>query len=219
MGVRLGGVHMRQIIKRAFYLAVGIVLLLLFARNTYAQARVITYMGTLADGAAYLIEKPANWNGTLFLYSHGYVTPGSANPAQDAGDPVTQGIMLANGFALAGSSYAHTGWAVQEALLDQIAVLDIFKLLVGQPARTIAWGHSLGGIITAGLIQRHPDRFDAALPMCGVLSGGVATWNTALDSAFAFKTLLGPGTGLQVVNIANPGANFQLAEGILAAAQ
>src|SRR5258708_16236843 len=152
MGVILGGVHMRRILKHGFYLAVGIVLLLLFARNTYAQAGVITYMGTLADGAAYLIEKPANWNGTLFLYSHGYVTPGSANPAQDAGDPVTQGIMLANGFALAGSSYAHTGWAVQEALLDQIAVLDIFKLLVGQPARTIAWCHSHRGVATPRLL-------------------------------------------------------------------
>ena len=29
----------------------------------------------------------------------------------------------------------------------------------------------------------------------GVLSGGVATWNTALDAAFAFKTLLAPGSG------------------------
>ncbi len=58
-------------------------------------------------------------------------------------------------------------------------------------------------MITAALIQTHPDRFDAALPMCGVLSGGVATWITALDSEFAFKTLLAPGTGLEVVNISN----------------
>jgi len=210
---------MRQIRKHAFSLVAVIVLVLLFAGNAYAQGGPIT--GTLADGATYLIEVPANWNGTLFLYSHGYVppVPQSMNPAQDAGDPVTEAIMLASGFALAGSSYAHKGWAIQEALLDQIAVLDLFKLLVGQPARTIAWGHSLGGMITAGLIQRYADRFDAALPMCGVLSGGVATWNTGLDSAFAFKTLLGPGTGLQVVNIADPVANFQLAEGILAGAQ
>jgi len=74
-------------------------------------------------------------------------------------------------------------------------------------------------MITAGLIQRYPDRFDAARPMCGVLSGGVATWNTALDSAFAFKTLLAPGSGLQVVNIANPLANLHIAEVALAVAQ
>jgi len=74
-------------------------------------------------------------------------------------------------------------------------------------------------MVTAALIQRHPDRFDAALPMCGVLSGGVATWNTALDSEFAFKALLAPGSGLQVVNITNPLANLQLAEQFLAVAQ
>jgi pimeloyl-ACP methyl ester carboxylesterase len=106
-----------------------------------------------------------------------------------------------------------------QALPDQIAVLDIFAKTVGPPKVTIAWGHSLGGMITAGLIQRYPDRFDAALPMCGVLSGGVATWNTGLDGTFAFKTLLAPGSGLQIVNITNPLANLDLAESILAAAQ
>ena len=54
---------------------------------------VSTVNGTLGDGATYLLECPAGaWNGTLYLYSHGYVTPGGANPAQDAGDPVTAEI-------------------------------------------------------------------------------------------------------------------------------
>src|SRR5579862_4031618 len=77
-----------------------------------------TLSGTFPDGATYLIEVPAPWNGTLLLYSHGYVVPGSPNPAQDVGDPGTHAFLLANGFALAGSSYAHTGWAIQEALVD-----------------------------------------------------------------------------------------------------
>jgi pimeloyl-ACP methyl ester carboxylesterase len=195
------------------------VLFLAFASVARAQTGVATHTGSLPDGATYLMEVPANWNGTLFLYSHGYVVPGSKNPAQDVGDPATRFFMLSSGFALAGSSYATTGWAIHEALPDQIAVLDIFAKTVGVPKRTIAWGHSLGGMITAGLIQRYPDRFDAALPMCGVLSGGVATWNTALDSAFAFKNLLAPGSGLQIVNIANPSANLQLAEEMLVVAQ
>jgi len=168
---------MRQIMKQVFCLTVGVVLALVFAGAAFGQ---VTFppppTGTLPDGATYLIEVPRNWNGTLFLYSHGYVVPGKPNLAFDAGDPLTRFFLLTNGFALAGSSYAHAGWAIQEALLDQIAVLDIFKSSVGEPKRTIAWGHSLGGIITAGLIQRNADRFDAALPMCGVLSGGVATW-------------------------------------------
>lgn len=207
-------------VARSLVLALLLALILLsVCGGAFAQTGVTTQMGSLPDGAAYLIEVPANWNGTLFLYSHGYVVPGSSNPALDVGDPITRLFMLGSGFALAGSSYATTGWAIHEALLDQIAVLDVFNTLVGKPKQTIAWGHSLGGIITAGLIQRNPSRFDAALPMCGVLSGGVATWNTALDSEFAFKTLLAPGTGLQLVNITDPVANLTLAEGIGAAAQ
>src|SRR5260370_1541392 len=213
---------MRRMTERTFFLlAVTTVFLLAVSGTARAQAAVTVtaHSGSLADGAKYLIEVPSDWNGTLFLYSHGYVVPGSANPARDVGDPFTRFFMLSHHFALAGSSYATTGWAIHEALRDQIAVLDIFKLVVGSPKRTIAWGHSLGGVVTAGLIQRNPGRFDAALPMCGVLSGGVATWNTALDSAFAFKTLIAPGTGLEVVNIANPLANLDLPEVVLAEAQ
>ncbi|HEY1642559.1 MAG TPA: hypothetical protein VGG35_17835 [Streptosporangiaceae bacterium] len=177
-----------------------------------------TVNGTLPDTATYEIQCPAGaWNGTLFLYSHGYVSPGSANPAADAGDPVTAAWLLGHGYALAGSSYASTGWAIQQALPDQISTLDAFGQAFGKPHRTIAWGHSLGGIITAGLIQRYPWRFSAALPMCGVLAGGVATWNTALDSAFAFQQLIDP--AVQVVNIANPAANLTSAEQTVTAAQ
>src|SRR5216683_1101563 len=213
---------MRRMTERILsLLAVTTVFLLTVSGTARAQAAFTftAHSGSPADGAEYLIEVPSDWNGTLFLYSHGYVAPGSANPARDVGDPFKRFFMLSHHFALAGSSYATTGWAIHEALRDQIAVLDIFKLVVGSPKRTIAWGHSLGGIITAGLIQRHPRRFDAALPMCGVLSGGVATWNTALDSAFAFKTLLAPGSGLQVVHITNPPANLLLAEHFLTIAQ
>lgn len=170
------------------------------------------------DGAAYLIQVPANWNGTLVLYSHGYVAPGQNNPATDVGDPITGQWLLSNGYALAGSSYSQTGWALQQAFHDQIALLNFFNSAVGHPTRTIAWGHSLGGIITAGLVQRDPQRFDAALPMCGVVAGGVGTWNQALDSAFAFNLLLGGGA-LQVVHITNPNGNLGAAEGDLAAAQ
>jgi pimeloyl-ACP methyl ester carboxylesterase len=179
---------------------------------------VSTVNGTLADGATYLLQCPAGaWNGTLYLYSHGYVSPGSANPAQDAGDPVTAAWMLSHGYALAGSSYASTGWAIAQALPDQISTLNAFGSKYGQPRTTVAWGHSLGGIITAGLIQDFPKRFDAALPMCGVLSGGVATWNTGLDAAFAFQQLIDP--SVQVANITNPTANLQAAEAAGAQAQ
>src|ERR1700685_663412 len=143
---------MWQATKRAVFFSAWVAILLFsVAIRGRAQAGVTTLRGSLPDGATFLIEVPANWNGTLFLYSHGYVTPGSANPATDVGDPYTRLFMLGNGYALAGSSYATTGWAIQQAIPDQIAVLDAFNKLFHHPDRTIAWGHSLGGIITAGL--------------------------------------------------------------------
>jgi pimeloyl-ACP methyl ester carboxylesterase len=199
-------------------LTVGSVQASASAASCGGTGSVSTVNGTLADGATYELQCPAGgWNGTLYLYSHGYVTPGAANPAEDAGDPVTAAWMLAHGYALAGSSYASTGWAIQQALPDQISTLDTFDSTYGKPKTTVAWGHSLGGIITAGLLQDYPSRFNAALPMCGVLSGGVATWNTALDGEFAFQKLIDP--SIQIVNITNPTANLEAAEAAVAAAQ
>lgn len=174
------------------------------------EAGPTTLAGNIG-AATYQIDVPAGWNGTLFLYSHGYVAPGGANLAIAAPAGDVTSWLLGHHFAIAGSSYSSTGWAIADALKDQMALLDFFGQRVGTPKRVIAWGHSLGGIITAGLVQLYPNRFAAALPMCGVLAGGIATWNLELDGAYAFKTLLAPASLLQLVNISNPAANLQLA--------
>src|ERR1700722_2667168 len=117
---------MGKTIRHAMFLAACSALLLGLSRVP-AQASVTTYKGTFSDGATYLIQVPSNWNGTLVLYSHGYVAPGFSNPAEDVGDPITGNYLLTKGYALGGSSYATSGWAIQQALPDQIKVLDTFK--------------------------------------------------------------------------------------------
>ena len=206
---------MRMLLNRALFIAPISLAIAALTASAGAQQHLT---GTLADGATYVIDVPSAWNGVLVLYSHGYVAPGGSNPATDVGDPLTGGYLLAAGYALAGSSYATTGWAVQQAIPDQIATLDAFASRVGTPTATIAWGHSLGGMITAGLVQEYPSRFNAALPMCGVVAGGVGLWNEALDGAFVFNTLAAGGV-LQVVNITNPAVDFATAEAILASVQ
>jgi pimeloyl-ACP methyl ester carboxylesterase len=182
------------------------------------QVGLKTYTGSFPDHATYLIEVPKDWNGTLFLYSHGYAPPDTLNPPADNGDTLTRLYLLSNGYALAGSSYAGTGWAVADALHDQIAVLDTFDRLVAHPRRTIAWGHSMGGITTAGLVQSHPERFSGAVSLCGVVAGSPGFWNQLLDSAFAFNMLLASGQ-LQLVHITDPVTNLTNAETILNNAQ
>ena len=76
---------------------------------------------TLADGTNWIADVPANWNGTLVLYSHGF----GPLTAADSPDPVTQAALLARGYALAGSSYDPNGseWALDTAVSDQFGTL------------------------------------------------------------------------------------------------
>lgn len=167
----------------------------------------------------YHIQMPANWNGTLVLYSHGYSF--GPSPATDVGDPVTGAWLLGHGYAIAGSSYSTSGWALQQAFADQIQTLDIFDSTFGTPQRTIAWGHSLGGMITAGLVQLFPDRFAGAIPMCGVVAGGPGVWNQGLDSEVALNALQfsTPVKLTSFTSLADANHNFGLASSQLAAAQ
>jgi pimeloyl-ACP methyl ester carboxylesterase len=166
--------------------------------------------GTLADGTPYRIEVPADWNGTVALYSHGLVFPGDENPVRAAFDDSFGRYLLDQGVALAGSAFP-TGWAVEEALVDQRATLDELAARFGQPAEVIAYGDSLGGMISTALAESFPGRIDGALAMCGVEAGAVGGWNHFLDSAFVFKTLLAPTGELRVTGITDPLANLQAA--------
>ncbi|MCX4767796.1 S9 family peptidase [Streptomyces sp. NBC_01275] len=158
--------------------------------------------GRLPSGATYLMDVPAAWNGTVLLFSHGY-TAGPANPAQDAPDDATKALLLQQGYALIGSSYATTGWAVTDAVPDQLATLTAFTERFGAASRTIAWGRSYGGLVTTAIAERHPERIDGSIALCGLVHGGVANWNNTLDPAFAVKTLLAPGSDVPLVNLAD----------------
>src|SRR5258708_40111327 len=55
-----------------------------------------TLTGTIG-GANYLIQGPANWNGTVLLYSHGYGFPCSPLTPHDASASLTGGRRLEHG--------------------------------------------------------------------------------------------------------------------------
>ena len=181
------------------------------ATTTPATTRV---EGTLPSGATYLMDVPTTWNGTVLLFSHGY-TSGPANPAQDAPDDATKALLLQGGYALVGSSYATTGWAVTDAVPDQLATLKAFTARFGQASRTLAWGRSYGGLVTTTIAERHPDAIDGSLSLCGLVQGGIANWNNTLDPAFALKTLLG--SDVPLVNLPTQAAATDAANTLTAA--
>ncbi|MDR6975335.1 pimeloyl-ACP methyl ester carboxylesterase [Streptomyces sp. 3330] len=157
--------------------------------------------GTLPSGATYVMDTPDSWNGTVLLYSHGYTPAGLPASARNAPDAATESLLLQEGYALIGSSYASNGWAVTDAVPDQLATLDAFTSRFGRAGRTVAWGSSYGGLVTAMIAERHPDRISGSLSLCGLLQGGVANWNNTLDPVFALKTLLAPGADIRLTGL------------------
>lgn len=163
--------------------------------------------GVHPSGAWWSIALPANWNGTLLVYGRGYGGERRATAPPEVAPRGTDAWLLEHGYALAASSYSGTGWALAEAPADQIAVLDEFVKRHGAPKRTIAWGNSMGGLVSLAIAERYGDRVQGALPICGSVSGTLGMLNTALDGAFAFKTLVAPDSDIRLVAIDDDRAN------------
>jgi pimeloyl-ACP methyl ester carboxylesterase len=145
---------------------------------------------------------PADWNGTLLLYSHGY-TPGPDNPPRNSPNQPTADALLARGYALAGSSYSRPGWALATAADDQLATLGAVRRLIGRPHHVIAFGTSMGGLVTGQLAQRAGRSIDGALATCGIMAGGIDLHNYQLDGLHALAELLLPGQPVKLVRFAS----------------
>lgn len=118
-------------------------------------------------GAAFRIDKPENWNGGLIMYCHGY----SAKPGRfDAAKPDrVAAAFTPKGFAVAQSGYAGGGWAIEEAMRDTEALRHYFGKKYGAPKETYVTGHSMGGLLTAALVESNPSAYDGGLALCGAL--------------------------------------------------
>jgi hypothetical protein len=147
--------------------------------------------GTTANGE-WVLDAPADFNGTLLVWSHGYTfTPVGGSNAPTA---AVRDALLAQGYALIGSSYAGggAGWAVPQGVRAGIEAIGIAKSRLGSVQRVYAWGNSLGGLITQTLAEANPGLLDGVAPLCGVLAGTNGNLDLALDVAVAVKVFFYP---------------------------
>ena len=140
------------------------------------------------DGAGYRIEVPANWNGELVTYSHGFVSP--LVPALETPLPPLRDYYISQGYAWASTSYSKNGYVVEEGVTETQALLGTFTGLVRAPDRVYAAGVSMGGHIVGALIERFPDTYAGAQPVCGVM-GDEALYDYFLGHAAAAQALAG----------------------------
>jgi dienelactone hydrolase len=175
------------------------------AVRTAESAAVTAYSGSLPNGTTWKAEIPADWNGTLVLYSHGYLPTfaGAPNLPANAPNPQTGAALLAAGYGLTGSSYAAAGWALNTAPRDQLDTLAATVTAIGRrPHRVLAFGTSMGGLVTAKLAETGRGKIHGALSTCGIVAGGAALGNYQLDAEFAISRLLAPQQNIKLAGYA-----------------
>lgn len=110
-----------------------------------------------------------------------------------AQDPQTAAQLLAQGYALAGAGYSQQGWAAAEGVeAGELLIQHINGGAVAGVDEILAWGDSLGAVITQALVQRNPGKIAGTLPMCGALEGPEQAFNMAMTALFSWKTLIAP---------------------------
>jgi pimeloyl-ACP methyl ester carboxylesterase len=173
------------------------------------------YGGSLGSGATWLGHVPEQWNGTVVLFAHGF----GPLVARDAPDDATRQELLDQGYALVGSSYSGPSmWALESALDDQYAALEAFEATLGvEPERTIAFGRSMGGLVSARQAEDPRGEIDGVLTTCGLVAGALNLNNYQLDGVHALSTLLAPGQDIPLVRYEGPEQAAQAAADLTAA--
>jgi hypothetical protein len=208
--------------RRTFLGATAAACALLAAGITAPPAAAASgeFSGSLSDGTAWRAVVPDDWNGTLLLYSHGYQPSfaGPRAPATVAPNPATEQLLLEQGYALVGSTFESTGWAVPTAPGDQLESLDAAVDAIGdEPDHVLAYGTSMGGLVTGILAESAGEVISGAMPTCGLMEGGVDLNNYQLDGSHAINELLAPEQDIQIEGYASLGAAFGTAAALTAA--
>jgi len=204
---------------RGTLLVAVVALALVAGAGSTASASTAHFTGTLDNGTTWIGDVPSSWNGILVLYSHGF---GPLLPA-NAPDPATRDALLARGYALAGSSYDPAGswWALNTAVSDQFATIGAVTAaaLPQAPERVLAFGTSMGGLVSALEAEQGAGIIDGALSTCGIVAGAIHLNNYQLDAEHAIAKLLMPAPGPKLVDFANPGEGAASGAALTAAVQ
>lgn len=174
-----------------------------------------TLAGSLPGGAQWQAIVPRDFNGTLLLYSPGY------SPRRNAPEPAPPNfreMLLDRGYALLASDFGASGWSLEQAVPAQRDTVEAFVAREGRPRRVLAWGSSMGGLITTALAEQDRPVIDGALAMCPSIGGTVGMMNMGLDGAFVIATLIAPHSGLSLVGVNDDGANARTALAAVGAA-
>lgn len=167
------------------------------AGDTVDMSTTSRWAGVL-NGSAYRIEVPANWNGRLVMYAHGFR---GTTSSLTVSDPSIRRHLIQRGYAWAASSYSRNYYDVRAGVEDTNGLALAFNDIAGRNGRTLAaptkiyiTGHSMGGHIAGAAVEaetaataRNKVTYAGAVPMCGVMG------DTELFNQFAAMQMAAQG--------------------------
>lgn len=136
--------------------------------------------------AGYHIEVPDDWNGELVVWAHGIRSFGTQELTVD--DHPMRHFLISQGYAWAASSFSRNDYDVTTGVQDTLALLKRFNGLAAKPDKVYMTGESMGGHITAVIIEQFPNLFAGAMPICGAV-GDYETFDFVLDYNLAAQQL------------------------------
>jgi pimeloyl-ACP methyl ester carboxylesterase len=166
--------------------------------------------GAGADGAPYLMIAAANFNGTVFIWSHGirpainipatlapvgpYTITNAAEPGprSASGDLSVVNALVAAGYGVAGSGFSRQSLNVKEALAANVELIASFKKKFPTTKKVIAWGDSLGSMHSQKLAETNPDLVDGVVLACPAANPSDAMINYFGDALYGFKAFFDP---------------------------
>lgn len=176
-----------------------------------ATANFVTQCaGVGTDGAPYTFIAAANFNGTVFIWSHGirpainipatlapvgpYTITNAAEPAPGAasGDLSVINKLVAAGYGVAGSGFSRQGVNAPEALAANKELIATFKTKFPTTKSVIAWGASLGALHSQMLAEKNPELVDGVILGCPAANPQDALMAYFGDALYGFKALFDP---------------------------
>jgi pimeloyl-ACP methyl ester carboxylesterase len=176
-----------------------------------ATANFVTQCGGVgADGAPYAFIAAANFNGTVFLYSHGVRPPlnipatlapvgpytmtnaAEPGPLASSGDLSVINKLVAAGYGVAGSGFSRQGINTTEALAANKELIATFKTKFPTTKTVIAWGASLGAMHSQILAEKNPELVDGVILACPAANPQDALMTYFGDALWGFKALFDP---------------------------
>jgi pimeloyl-ACP methyl ester carboxylesterase len=154
-------------------IALAASLSLAFAAGVAGASSTCGPDGVQASGSIYRICMPdaPDYNDRLVIWAHGFQDAGTPvgipEDQLSIGDVSLPELINGFGFGFATNSYSKTGLAVRPGMDDILDLVSIYAAEQGVPKMVYLIGASEGGIITALLVEQHPEVFDAGVAACG----------------------------------------------------